>query len=62
MSDPTYYLRLRSLKVIGSIALPVTTLVAAKALGASWKEAMTDTAKKFTLEITDEKGVTQWTL
>lgn len=62
MSDTTYFLRLRSSKVIGSIALPVSTLSAAKALGASWKEAMTTTAQKFTFEITDEKGVTQWTL
>ena len=60
--SPRYFLRIRGARVLGSIELPVSTLVAAKSLGASWKEALTGTASRFTLEITNEKGELEWTL
>lgn len=57
-----YFLSLGSARVIGSIALPVSTFNAAKALGASWKHALRGTAEVFTFTITNEKGESLWTL
>ena len=55
-----YRLMLRGRNVIGSVELPVKTLIAAKALAESWKASLR--GADFRLEITNEKGEVQWTL
>jgi hypothetical protein len=46
--------------VIGSIELPARTLQGAKSLASEWARNLDP--KVWTLEITNEKGETQWTL
>lgn len=69
----TYSLRLRSARVIGSIALDVKTLGAAKALAESWSKELGGPRREgprdgqwigsqWTVEVTNERGETQWTL
>jgi hypothetical protein len=69
---------LRSARVVGSIALDVKTLSAAKALAVEWQKEIGGVEvvnrksggewhsiavpKKWTVEITNEKGETLWTL
>ena len=55
-----YLLRLRARNVIGSIELPARTLQGAKSLASEWARNLDP--KVWTLEITNEKGETQWTL
>lgn len=56
----SYYLRIRSPRVVGSVALPgVLTLNAAKALAREWAGIFRSEVK---VEITNNEGVTQWTL
>jgi hypothetical protein len=47
---------------MGSVPLPVSTFNAAKVAGMAWKLALRGSAEPFSLKITDEKGVTLWTL
>jgi hypothetical protein len=63
----TYFLRLRSARVIGSIALDVRSLTAAKSLALEWAKSLEpfreDHPRKiWTVEITNERGETQWAL
>jgi hypothetical protein len=55
----TYSLRISARNVRGLIALPVSTLNAAKSLAQEWKRSLTADWK---IEILDSEGVTQWTL
>ena len=58
-----YYLRLRSPRVIGSIALQVSTLGAAKALAREWlNELEVSRRNHWKIEITNERGESLWTL
>lgn len=69
----TYFLRLRSPRVIGSIELPVKTLSSAKAIAEAWSKELGGPRREgprdgswigsnWTVEVTNEKGETQWTL
>jgi hypothetical protein len=59
----SYYLRLRSPRVIGSIALQVSTLNAAKALAREWLgELEASRRNHWKVEITNERGESLWTL
>lgn len=60
--EVTYFLLLSGARVMGSVPLPVSTFNAAKSMGSAWKLALRGSAEPFTLKITDEKGVTLWTL
>ena len=54
-----YSLRITARNVRGVIALPVSTLNAAKSLAMEWKRSLTTDWK---IEVVDNEGVTQWTL
>ena len=55
-----YFLRMKSAKVIGSVEITASSLIVAKALASEWARALD--RKVWSLEITDEKAETQWTL
>ena len=59
MGVVTYSLRITARNVRGIIALPVSTLNAAKSLAEAWKRSLT---VEWKIEILDNEGVTQWTL
>lgn len=54
-----YSLRISARNVRGTVQLPVETLQAAKSLAMEWKRTLT---AEWKIEITDNEGVTQWTL
>ena len=54
----TYFLRLRGRNVLGSVQLDVRTLSAAKSLALEWAKNLK--GGTWSVEVTNEKGETQW--
>ena len=57
----TYSLRIQGDRVSGTVALAVSTLVAARALVDAWRKDLRGSSARWVLTIVDRDGVPRWT-